>query len=118
VFFDILALDEFPVLCFKQCERRKLLEDLIHCNPGHVELSEYQLIHFSAPHAAAELRQMFAKTIYGRDEGLVLKPADEPYFNLDSSREFRSCCIKLKKLYIGNLGTLAISRSLALHMML
>jgi DNA ligase-4 len=39
-----------------------------------------------------------------RKEGLVLKP-DEPYFDFTNQRrKFSSCCIKLKKEYIGNFG--------------
>nr|RBQ91119.1 hypothetical protein FVER53263_08168 [Fusarium verticillioides] len=42
--------------------------------------------------------------ILARKEGLVLKP-DEPYFDFtDQRRKFSSCCIKLKKEYIGNFG--------------
>ncbi|KAI7768996.1 hypothetical protein LZL87_000543 [Fusarium oxysporum] len=42
--------------------------------------------------------------ILARKEGLVLRP-DEPYFDLtDQRRKFSSCCIKLKKEYIGNFG--------------
>ncbi|KAF4945500.1 hypothetical protein FGADI_11863 [Fusarium gaditjirri] len=42
--------------------------------------------------------------ILARKEGLVLK-ADEPYFDFtDQRRKFSSCCIKLKKEYIGNFG--------------
>ncbi|WZH44758.1 Dna ligase 4 [Fusarium acuminatum] len=53
---------------------------------------------------ASTLRKIFAMTILARKEGLVLKP-DEPYFDFaDQRRKFSSCCIKLKKEYIGNFG--------------
>ncbi|RGP69018.1 DNA ligase 4 [Fusarium longipes] len=47
---------------------------------------------------------MFALNILARKEGLVLKP-DEPYFDFtDQRRKYSSCCIKLKKEYIGKFG--------------
>lgn len=104
MFFDILALDEEQVLGLKQHERRRLLERVIRCVPGHADLAEYQTIRFSSPGAATELRNIFAKCITARGEGLVMKPADEPYFNFESSRTFRSCCIKLKREAIGAFG--------------
>jgi DNA ligase-4 len=104
MFFDILALDKEQVLGLKQHERRRLLDSVIRCIPSRADLAEYQIIRFSSPHAAAELRSVFAKCITARVEGLVMKPADEPYFNFENSRTFRSCYIKLKKEAIGAFG--------------
>jgi DNA ligase-4 len=104
VFFDIMALDDMPVLGLKQWERRQLLEKVVHCTPGRAQLAEYHAIQFSCRTAAAELRELWAKSITAHDEGLVMKPTDEPYFNFENTRGFRSCCIKLKKEYIGSFG--------------
>lgn len=97
MFFDILALDEHQVLGIKQHERRRLLERVIRRIPGRADLAEFQTIRFSSPGAATEIRTALAKCITARGEGLVMKPADEPYFNFDNSRPYRSCFIKLKK---------------------
>ena len=111
MFFDILALDEEQVLGLKQHERRRLLERVIRRVPGRADLAEYQTIHFSSLGAATQLRNLLAKCITARGEGLVMKPADEPYFNFENSRTFRSCWIKLKKEAIaafGDVGDFAI----------
>jgi DNA ligase 4 len=104
IFFDILALDEEQVLGLKQHERRRLLERIIRRIPGRADLADYQIINFSSPGAAKALRSVFAKCIVTGGEGLVLKPTDEPYFNFENTRTYRSCCIKLKKEAIGNFG--------------
>jgi DNA ligase-4 len=104
MFFDILALDEEQVLGLKQHERRRLLECVIRRIPGRADLAEYQTIRFSSPDAATELRNLFAKCITARGEGLVMKPADEPYFNFENSSSFRSCWVKLKKEAVGVFG--------------
>ncbi len=104
MFFDILALDEEQVLALKQHERRRLLERVIRRIPGRADLAKYQVVRFSSPGSARELRNVFAKCITTRGEGLVMKPADEPYFDFQNSRTFRSCCIKLKKEAFGAFG--------------
>jgi DNA ligase-4 len=104
MFFDILALDDGQVLGLKQYERRRLLERVVRRIPGRADLAECQIIRFSSPGAATELRTVFAKCIAARGEGLVIKPADEPYFNFENSRTYRSCCIKLKKEAFGAFG--------------
>ncbi|KAF5538296.1 DNA ligase 4 [Fusarium napiforme] len=62
------------------------------------------VVYDDSPLGASTLRKAFATVILARKEGLVLKP-DEPYFDFtDQRRKFSSCCIKLKKEYIGNFG--------------
>lgn len=104
VFFDILALGDKHVLALKQHERRKILERVIRCDPGRAELAEYQIIRFSSSDAPAKLRDLLTECILARGEGLIIKPADEPYFNFENTRIFQSCSIKLKKGSIANLG--------------
>ncbi|CAG1985471.1 unnamed protein product [Fusarium graminearum] len=71
---------------------------------GWAELVPRQVVDFGQPLGVSALRKTFALTILARKEGLVLKP-DEPYFDFkDQRRKFSSCCIKLKKEYIGNFG--------------
>ncbi|EKJ77134.1 hypothetical protein FPSE_02778 [Fusarium pseudograminearum CS3096] len=71
---------------------------------GWAELVPRQVVDFGQPLGVSTLRKTFALTILARKEGLVLKP-DEPYFDFkDQRRKFSSCCIKLKKEYIGSFG--------------
>jgi DNA ligase-4 len=105
IFFDILILDEEPVLNMKHYQRMHLLRKVVQQIPGRAELGERQVIAFAQRQAAEELRKAFARSISMRGEGLVMKPSDEPYFNFNkNSSNFQSCCIKLKKEYIGQFG--------------
>jgi DNA ligase-4 len=104
VFFDILALDEKPILCLSHYERMHQLENVVCRIPGYADFAERHIISFSNEMAAKELRKAFARCIVTRGEGLVVKPADESYFNFSSHGGYRSCCIKMKKEYIGTFG--------------
>jgi DNA ligase 4 len=104
VFYDVLLVDDRSLLGTQHFERYKILESLVHCEPGWAELVQRQVIDFNHRHAAASLRKMFAETIVSKGEGLVLKP-NGPYFNFSNSvQPHHGCCIKLKKEYIGNFG--------------
>jgi DNA ligase-4 len=104
IFFDIMLLNDIPILNMKQHQRRKVLESLVHCSPGSAQLAKYQIVCFSNSTAAQDLRGLVAKCITRHDEGLVMKPADEPYFSFRWSGYYSSCCIKIKKEYFGNFG--------------
>jgi DNA ligase-4 len=104
VFFDIIAFDDLPVLKISQCERKRLLGNLVEVIPGHAELADSELLDFATPAAAGRLRELFAASIRAGEEGLILRSADDPYFDFESSPGFRSCCVKLKKSYISGLG--------------
>lgn len=92
VLFDIMLLDDTPILHLKNGERRKHLEKIVQVIPGQAELVTRKTICFSLPGAANELRNMFANCITSNGEGLVMKPTDEPYFNFtDSYTLYRSC---------------------------
>ncbi|KAI9149316.1 DNA ligase 4 [Paramyrothecium foliicola] len=104
VYYDILLWDDESLLGVRHSERFKLLESLITSRKGHAELVERATVDFGRSGAASHLRRIFARTICLRGEGLVLKP-DGPYFDFnEKSRPFASCCIKLKKEYIGRFG--------------
>ncbi|RBR08700.1 uncharacterized protein FIESC28_10154 [Fusarium coffeatum] len=99
-----MLLEDQSLINLRHSERFKILSDLISCRKGWAELVPRQVVDFSQPLGASTLRKAFALTILARKEGLVLKP-DEPYFDFaDQRRKFSSCCIKLKKEYIGNFG--------------
>ncbi|KAH7165979.1 hypothetical protein EDB81DRAFT_780837 [Dactylonectria macrodidyma] len=104
VYYDLLLLDEQSLINMRRSERFTLLSNLISFRKGWAELVRHEVIDFSHKLGASNLRKVFARTIVGKKEGLVLKP-DGPYFDFsDLRRPFSSCCIKLKKEYIGNFG--------------
>ncbi|KAH7264205.1 hypothetical protein B0J15DRAFT_266115 [Fusarium solani] len=104
VYYDVLLLEDQSLINLRHSERFKILLSLITYRKGWSELVQRQVIDFGHNLGASSLRKAFALTILARKEGLVLKP-DEPYFNFaDQRRKFSSCCIKLKKEYIGNFG--------------
>ncbi|KAJ4314046.1 hypothetical protein N0V84_009091 [Fusarium piperis] len=104
VYYDILLLEDQSLINLRHSERFKILSGLITYRKGWSELVQRQVIDFGHNLGASSLRKAFAVTILARKEGLVLKP-DEPYFDFaDQRRKFSSCCIKLKKEYIGNFG--------------
>ncbi|KAK7430382.1 hypothetical protein QQZ08_003130 [Neonectria magnoliae] len=100
----MILLDNQSLINTPHSERFKLLSDLILVRKGWAELVQREVIDFNHPLGPSNLRKVFAKAIVGKREGLVLKP-DDPYFDFgDVRRPFSSCCIKLKKEYIGNFG--------------
>ncbi|KAM0346925.1 hypothetical protein ACHAPU_005265 [Fusarium lateritium] len=104
IYYDIILLEDQSLINLRHSERFKILSNLIRCRKGWAELVPRQVVDFGQTLGASTLRKIFAVTILARKEGLVLKP-DEPYFDFtDQRRKFSSCCIKLKKEYIGNFG--------------
>ncbi|KAF4970625.1 hypothetical protein FSARC_2406 [Fusarium sarcochroum] len=104
VYYDVILLEDQSLINVRHSERFKILSKLVCCHKGWTELVPRQVIDFGHTLDASSLRKAFALTILARKEGLVLKP-DEPYFDFsDQRRKFSSCCIKLKKEYIGNFG--------------
>ncbi len=111
IYYDVLMIDNESLLSHRQAERRRRLERLITCRKGCAEIVESQVVVCSRLTAAAELRQIFAKCITNRVEGVVLKP-DTPYFDFSPRQQPYTCCnIKLKKEYIqgwGDVGDFAV----------
>lgn len=106
IFYDVMLLDDDPVLHRTHRERRHLLEKLVKPIVGRVGLLWQKHVSFSTPDGARRLKQALAQAFVMRWEGLVLKPSDEPYFNLERSSDGRypSRWIKLKKDCIKGLG--------------
>ncbi|KAF5724053.1 DNA ligase 4 [Fusarium mundagurra] len=101
---ELVVYDDSSLINLRHSERFKILSNLVCCRKGWAGLVPRQVIDFGQPLGASTLRKAFAMVILARKEGLVLKP-DEPYFDFtDQRRKFSSCCIKLKKEYIGNFG--------------
>ena len=106
IFYDVMLVDDDPVLHRTHRERRRLLEKLVKPIVGRVGLLWQKHVSFSTPDGARRLKQALAQAFVMRWEGLVLKPSDEPYFNLERSSDSRysSRWIKLKKDCIKGLG--------------
>ncbi|KAH7079625.1 hypothetical protein FB567DRAFT_126085 [Paraphoma chrysanthemicola] len=106
VFFDVLVLDNEPVLRHCLQDRRKILRDLIHVTPGRAQRSEWTLLDFKTGDGMTDLKQVFARNVANRQEGLVLKPLHAPYFPLLAEHGHRQAgyFIKMKKDYLGDMG--------------
>ena len=106
VFFDVLVLDDKPVLRHCLQERRNLLRDLVQVKPGRSMRSEWSLLDFKTGDGITDLKEIFARNLASRQEGLVLKPLHAPYFPLIYGQGSRrpGYFIKLKKDYLGDMG--------------
>lgn len=111
VYYDVLRVDEDSLLNVRHSARFSRLSQLVQCQTGRAALVQRQIINFSSRVAADDLKEAFASCIVRREEGLVLKP-DEPYFSFgNSKRKYASCCVKLKKGFVkelGDIGDLAV----------
>lgn len=107
VFFDLLLLDDKTILNKPIDERRAWLREVYRKIPGRAWSTEWKIVDFADSLRAEKiLLEQFAASIAQRCEGLILKPCDMPYFDLESttsnSRPLR--CIKVKKDYIAGMG--------------
>ncbi|ORY19208.1 hypothetical protein BCR34DRAFT_472382 [Clohesyomyces aquaticus] len=106
VFFDVLLLDDRPILSECLQKRRDFLRDLVRSIPGRAMRSQWCLIDFKTESGRTDLKDVFAQTLANRQEGLILKPLHSPYFPLLSEAGNRQAgyFIKLKKDYLGDMG--------------
>ncbi|KAJ4988621.1 ATP dependent DNA ligase domain-containing protein [Stagonosporopsis vannaccii] len=106
VYFDVLMVDDEPVLRHCLQERRNLLRDLVQVKPGRSMRSEWSLLDFRTGDGITDLKEIFARNLASRQEGLVLKPLHAPYFPLLYGQGCRrpGYFIKLKKDYLGDMG--------------
>jgi DNA ligase-4 len=106
VFFDVLVLDNEPTLRHCLQERRNLLRKLIQVKPGRSMRSEWSLLDLKTGDGIKDLKEVFARNLASRQEGLVLKPLHAPYFPLLYGQECRrpGYFIKLKKDYLSDMG--------------
>lgn len=109
VFYDVLLIDDDPVLKKPYYHRRAALERLVTYLRGKAKLTTRKEIRFALWESPKQLRNMLASAFVNRWEGIVLKPWNEPYFRRSGevSHEFASCWIKMKKDYIPGLGDAA-----------
>ena len=109
IFYDVMLIDDDPVLHQPHRQRRRLLEGLVSQIEGRTGLVWHREIDFSKPRGPHDLKKALAFAFVQRWEGLVLKPADEPYFDLTRPAigRYPSRWIKLKKDCIKGLGDTA-----------
>ncbi|KAF9447719.1 hypothetical protein P691DRAFT_730976 [Macrolepiota fuliginosa MF-IS2] len=98
VFFDILVLDDEPLIFQVYSARRRLLETCVKPIPTKAMISERHNIDMTRPDPDETLKTIFAEHLANHLEGLVLK-ADESQYN-----EIRLPWVKLKKDYIEGFG--------------
>ena len=109
MYYDILLVDDDPVVHRPHRKRRKLLETLVSPIKGRADIVWQKHVRFDRPTGPEKLKKALALAFVQRWEGLVLKPSDEPYFNLRKhvKRSFPSRWVKLKKDCIKGLGDTA-----------
>lgn len=109
VFYDVLLIDDDPLLRKPYSYRRATLERLVQCIKGKAKLTTRREIRFALSEGPRQLRNMLACAFVRQWEGIVLKPLNDPYFRCSNktAHEFASCWIKMKKDYIPGLGDAA-----------
>lgn len=98
IFFDVLVLDDEPLIFKTYATRRQVLETHIKPIPTKAMLSKRLQIDMFGPDPHHALQSIFAEHLGDHLEGLILK-ADESEYN-----EFRLPWVKLKKDYIPGFG--------------
>lgn len=109
MFYDVMLIDNDPVLHRPHGERRRLLSKLVKRIEGQTDCTYHARVRFSKREGPDNLKRSLALAFVRRWEGLVLKPYDEPYFDLAKPVRGRypSRWIKLKKDCIKGLGDTA-----------
>ena len=119
VFFDVLLLDNEPLILKTQEERRQRLMELVKTADGQAIIAESSIINFSNADAPEILTEQFLSSVRSCHEGLVLKPCHSPYVNFAAfatgagKEDHRTSLfekkkfIKLKKDFIPGLGDTA-----------
>jgi DNA ligase-4 len=106
MFFDVLLIDDEVLMAEEYNARRNALRKLVKKRLGYAMTSEWRVVDFGHDDAMEAITYQFAAALAYRTEGLVLKPADMPYFSFDvpEDRDPRHYFIKLKKDYIAEFG--------------
>ena len=109
VFYDILLIDDDPIIHRKHDRRRQYLKRLVKKIAGKSDIVWRTRVDFSTPEGPQKLSTTLADALTQRWEGLVIKPANEPYFAVNHSPTARypASWIKLKKDCIAGLGDAA-----------
>ncbi|KAI9712358.1 MAG: hypothetical protein M1820_001571 [Bogoriella megaspora] len=106
VFFDVLMIDDEMIMNLPYSERRDRLSALIKKRKGRAVTGQRKMIDFSLDNAREKLIREFASSVALRWEGIILRPADAPYFSFSSesgSSKYQGL-IKLKRDYFAGMG--------------
>lgn len=107
-YYDVMLIDDDPVLDKPHYRRRHLLEQLVTPIKGRAKLVTREEYDFRSPKAPKQLEEALAHAFVHQWEGLVLKPSHGPYFaTAHRTGKDDSAWIKLKKDYIAGLGDTA-----------
>ena len=109
LYYDVMLIDDDPVVHRPHKRRRQLLERLVTPIKGRADIVWQKHVRFDRPTGPEKLKKALALAFVQRWEGLVLKPSDEAYFDLGKpvQRRFPSRWVKLKKDCIKGLGDTA-----------
>ena len=109
MYYDVMLVDDNRVVHQPHKKRRQLLERIVTRIKGRADLVWQKHVRFDRPTGPEKLKKALALAFVQRWEGLVMKPSDEPYFNLGKpvDRTFPSRWVKLKKDCIKGLGDTA-----------
>lgn len=109
VFFDVLLIDDEPVIYQTYKQRRQRLEMLIERIKGKADIVWRRVVNFSESDGSQALKTSLARAFVQRWEGLVLKPVNEPYFDCGGRKQrgYPACWTKLKKDCITGVGDTA-----------
>lgn len=109
MYYDVMLVDDDPVVHKPHKKRRQLLERLVSRIKGRADIVWQKHVRFDRATGPEKLKKALALAFVQRWEGLVLKPSDEPYFSLGkpAQRRFPSRWVKLKKDCIKGLGDTA-----------
>jgi DNA ligase 4 len=106
IFHDVLLVDDIVTTTMPLMKRREFLSRLIHKIPGYATTSEWKQRGFSKSHSDRILMYHLVDALAKKAEGLVLKPADSPYFSFraENNSGHVGCFINVKKDYMTELG--------------
>ncbi|KAF6218993.1 hypothetical protein HO133_005537 [Letharia lupina] len=109
MYYDVMLVDDDPVVHRPHKKRRQLLEGLVSLIEGRADIVWQKHVRFDRPTGPEKLKKALAMAFVLRWEGLILKPSDEPYFNLGTRGQgrFSNRWVKLKKDCIQGLGDTA-----------
>ena len=109
IYYDVMLVDDDPVVHRAHRKRRELLETLVSPIKGRADIVWQKHVRFDRSTGPEKLKKALALAFVQRWEGLVLKPSDESYFNLGKpvKHSFPSRWVKLKKDCIKGLGDTA-----------
>ena len=102
--FDILLIDDDPVLYRQQRSRKCLLEQIVTPIKGRVDLAEHVNANMSSSEGRKTLRQFLANGLGQGWEGIVMKPTVDSYFGSLEEGSTPGRWIKLKKDCIPGFG--------------